>query len=88
MKNFLTQSKIEKKNRKIGGNVSLINKERSSNMLLMDWEFAKLKNDAECISLLKLIELVKKPPNLIKTEKEKFYYLISYSLTYFIEPIR
>ena len=99
MKNFLTQWETKEKNRKIGGNVQLIDRERSgnmllierkcsSNMLLINRKLAKLENDAEYASLPKLIKLVKKPSNLTRIRKEKSYCLISYSLTYFIEPIK
>ena len=75
IKNLLTQWKTEKKNQKIGGN-----------LLFIDREVAKLEDDAEA-SLPKLTKLVKKPFNLIRTEKEKPHYPISHFLAYFIEHI-
>ena len=77
MKNLLTQWKFEEENWKIGGNVPLI-----------DRELAKLGNDAKCAPFPKLIELIKKLSNLIKTRKKKLYCTISHSLACFIEFVR
>ena len=79
MKNLLTQWKTKEKNRKIVDNVLLIN-----------GELAKLKDDAECVFLLKLIELIKKSSNLIRTGKEKLhwlYRLIFYSFAYLVKLV-
>ena len=46
-----------------------------------------MEDDAECASLPKLIELVKKPSNLTRTGKEKPHRLISHSLARFVELI-
>ena len=86
IKNFLTQWEIEEKNRKISSNILLIDRKLDANMLLIDRKLAELEDDVKCASLSKFIELVKKSFNLIKTEKEKLYHPISYSLTCFIEP--
>ena len=55
-------------------------------MLLIDKELAKLEDDAECASLPKFTELMKKPFNLTKTGKEKPHCPIFYSLSCFVEP--
>ena len=88
IKNFLTQWETKEENRKISGNVPLINRENSGNVLLINRELAILGDGSECASLLKLTELMKKPSNLIKTEKEKLHRPISYFLTRFVELIR
>ena len=77
MKNFLIQWETEEKNRKIGGNVLLINR-----------KLAELEYDAKCASLIKLTKLVKKHSNLTKTGKKKPHCLIFYFLTCFVEPVR
>ena len=98
MKNFLTHWEIEEENRKIGGNVPLIDRKHGGNILFIhrksggnvlfiDRELAGLEYDADYACLLKLTKLIKKPSNLIKTEKKKPHCPIFYSLTCFIEPI-
>ena len=58
MKNLLIQWETEEINRKIIGNIPLI-----------DRELARLENYVKCASLLKLTELIKKHFNLIRIEK-------------------
>ena len=98
MKNLLTQWETEEKNQKSGGNMPLIDKKHSDdvllidskhsgNLLLINRKLAELKHDAECVSLLKLTELVKKPSKRAKTGKEKSHYSIFYFLAYFDEPV-
>ena len=98
MKNLLTQRKIEEENQKTGGNMPLIDNEHNSNVLLIDSKnsgnvllinrkLAKLEDDAECASFPKLTELVKKPSNLTRTGKKRFYCPISHSLACFIKPV-
>ena len=70
--------------RENNGNVLLIDSEYSGNILLIDRKLVKLEDDAECTSLPKLIELVKKLSNLTKVEKKKPHHLILYSLACFI----
>ena len=88
MKNFLTQWETEKENQKIGGNMMLINRKLGSNMLLINRELAKLEDDSEYTPLRKLIELVKKSSNLIKTREKKPHCPISHSFACFIKPVR
>ena len=66
----------------------LIDREHTDNVLLIDREFAELKNDAECASLPKLTKLVKKLFNPTRLGKEKPHCPISHSLTRFAEPDR
>ena len=72
-------------NRKIDGNLPLIDREYNGNMLLIDRELEELKDDAEYVFLSKLTELVKKSSNLTRIGKEKPHCRIFYSLAYFIE---
>ena len=88
MKNLLTQQKTEEENRKIDVSIPLINRKLSDNILLIDKDLTKLEDDAKCAFLVKLIELVKKPFNLIKTEKEKPHHPISHLLACFVESVR
>ena len=99
IKNFLTQWETKEKNRKIGGNVPFIDRNHNGNILFIDWKCSdnillinrkhiELKDDAKCISLSKLIKLVKKPSNLTRTGKEKPHCPISYSLTFFVKRVR
>ena len=96
----MTGSNVPFINREHNSNVLLLDGEHSDNVLLINREHPMamcysqiesthiLENDAECASLPKLTELVKKPFNLTKTGKEKSYRPISHSLTRFVEPIR
>ena len=99
MKNLLTRWETKKENRKIGGDmpliegenssdVLLIDRKRSGNVLLIDRELAELEDDAESTSLSKLIQLVKKLSNLTRTRKEKPHWPIFYFLTCFVELVR
>ena len=74
--------------RKRNSDLLLIDRECSGNVLLIDRELTELKDNAECTSLPKFAELVKKPSNLSKTSKKKPHHPISHSLTCFVEPIR
>ena len=96
MKNLLTKWETEEENQKTGGNMPLIDRKHSGNMLLINSKYsgdvlfierklAELKDDSKYTSLPKLIELVKKPSNLTKTEKKKPHCPIFYSLAYFID---
>ena len=98
-KSFLTQWKIEEKNRKINGGVPLIDKKLCGNLLLIDKKFggdqllidkelANLKNDVKCVFFPKLTKLLKKLFNLTRTGKKKHHCPISYSLACFVEPVR
>ena len=71
MKNLLTQWETEEENQTTGGDVLLIDREHRGNMLLINRKLAELEDDAECASLPKFTELMKKPPNLTRTGKEK-----------------
>ena len=99
MKNLLTWWETEEKNRKISGNMPLIDRKHSSkvllidrkcseNVLLINKELAELENNAECAFFPKFTKLVKKPSNLIKTGKKKPHRPISHSLTCFVKPVR
>ena len=81
MKNLLTQWETEKENRKIGGNVSLIDREfaKLENGIKCAFfpKFTKLENDTKYASFSNLTKLVKKSFKLIKTGKEKSYCSIS-----------
>ena len=65
----------------------LIDRALNGGVLLIDKALIELENGAECASLSKLTELVKKPSNLTRIGKEKLHRLISYSLARFVEPI-
>ena len=71
MKNILTQFETEKKNQNIGDSVPPIDRASNGHMLFIDRALAELEDDAECASLPKLIELVKKSFSLTRTGKEK-----------------
>ena len=88
MKNLLTQWETEEENRKISGDMPLIDSKHNGNMLLINRKLVELENDAEYASFPKLIKLVKKPFNLIKTGKEESHYPISYFLTCLVELVR
>ena len=60
----MTDGDISLIDRKHCGNMLLIDREHRGNVLLIDRKLAELKYDAECTSLPKFTELVKKPSNL------------------------
>ena len=57
-------------------------------MPFINRELAELEDDAKCASLSKLVELVKKSSNLIRTRKEKLHCPIAHSMAYFVESVR
>ena len=65
-----------------------INRVPNSGMLLIDGELAELKNDAECATLPKITELVKKSFNLTRIGKDKPHCPIFHFLACFVKPIR
>ena len=88
MKNLLTQWEIEEDNQRTGDNVLLIDRKHNSNMLLIDRKIVELQDDAECASLPKLTELMKKPTNLTRTRQEKPHRPLFHSLAYFVWLVR
>ena len=74
-------------NSKHGSNILLLDSKHSGNVLLIDKELVELEDDAECASLLKLTEFMKKHFKQTKTGKEKPHRSISNSFAYFDEPV-
>ena len=72
---------------KHSGNLLLIDSKHNGNVLFIDKKLAELEDDAKCVSLSKLIELVEKPSSLARIWKKKPHCLISHSLARFVELV-